>query len=150
MADASSAIHPPIGVPRTKVRAGLLALFLGWMGAHWWYLGRRGAALVTLFAVACLAATRWFPVWYDNPAFFLLFIPMIEGFIESAILCLRSDEKFNRAYNPGRSSPAHGGWGPVLVALTALLVGSVCAMFAIAMVVVYVWTAMGWLEGYVL
>ncbi|ANN69437.1 hypothetical protein BAU08_05460 [Bordetella bronchialis] len=127
-----------------------MALFFGWMGAHWWYLGRRGAIWLTLYAIACLAATRLFPVWYDNPAFFLLFIPMVEGFIESAVLCLRADEKFDRAYNPGLATPSRTGWGPVLVALGALLIGSVCGMFAIAMVVVYVWQSMGWLEGYVL
>jgi TM2 domain-containing membrane protein YozV len=150
MADASSVLQPSSRAPRTKVRAGLLALFLGWMGAHWWYLGRRGAMWVTVYALACLAATRWFPVWYDNPAFFLLFIPMTEGFIESAVLCLRTDEKFDRAYNPGLAAASRTGWGPVLVALAAVLIGSVCAMFAIAMVVVYVWQAMGWLQGYVL
>jgi hypothetical protein len=75
---------------------------------------------------------------------------MTEGFIESAVLCLRPDEKFDRAYNPGLGSPSRTGWGPVLVALGAVLVGSVCAMFAIAMVVVYVWQAMGWLAGYTL
>ncbi|ARP87665.1 TM2 domain-containing protein [Bordetella genomosp. 9] len=150
MADASSVLRPARRAPRTKVRAGLLALFLGWMGAHWWYLGRRGAAAVTLFALACLAATQWFPVWYDNPAFFLLFVPMTAGFIESAVLCLRADEKFDRAYNPGLGTPSRTGLGPVLVALAALLIGSMCTIFGIAMVVVYVWKAMGWLDGYVL
>jgi hypothetical protein len=75
---------------------------------------------------------------------------MIDGFIESAVLCLRADEKFDRAYNPGLPPSSKTGWGPVLVALGAVLVGSVCAMFAIAMVVVYVWQAMGWLQGYTL
>lgn len=36
------------------------------------------------------------------------------------------------------------------MALSACLIGSIVAMFAIAMVVVYVWVAMGWLDGYVL
>ena len=35
------------------------------------------------------------------------------------------------------------------MALSACLIGSIVAMFAIAMVVVYVWVAMGWLDGYV-
>jgi hypothetical protein len=141
---------PPSHGPRTKVRAALLACFFGWLGAHWWYLGRRGAWLVTLFAVLCLAATRLFPVWYDNPAFFLLFVPMTDGFIESVIFCLRSDASFDSTYNPGLGQPSHTGWGPIVVAIVATLMGAVCTMFGVAMVVVYVWSAMGWLDGYVL
>ncbi|MDQ6215474.1 hypothetical protein NMF62_20550, partial [Achromobacter insolitus] len=94
-------------------------------------------------------AVRFYPVWYDNPAFFLLFIPMIDGFIESAVFSLMPDEKFDRLYNAGLGRPTRTGWGPVLVAILACLVGAIVSMFAIAMVVVYTWIAMGWLDGYV-
>ncbi|KDC04556.1 NINE protein, partial [Bordetella bronchiseptica] len=46
--------------PRSKIALGLLACALGWIGAHWWYLGRRRAWMVTLAAILCLAATQWF------------------------------------------------------------------------------------------
>lgn len=144
------ALPTPANRPRTKVAAASLALLLGFLGAHWWYLGRRGAAWVTGYAVICLAATRLFPVWYDNPAFFLLFIPMIDGFIESVVFCLRSDEKFDQAHNPGLGRQSRTGWREVLLAIAATLVGAICSMFGIAMVVVYVWSALGWLDGYVL
>ncbi len=144
------ALHAPAARPRTKLRAASLALWLGWLGGHWWYLGRRGAAWVTAYALVCVAATRLFPVWYDNPAFFLLFIPMFDGFIESLVLCLRNDEKFDRAYNPGLGRPTRTTWREVALAIVATLVGAICSMFGIAMVVVYVWSAMGWLDGYVL
>jgi len=144
---AASASSP--SRPRSKVALGLLACLFGWLGAHWWYLGRRHAWLVTLAAVACLAAATQFPVWYDNPAFFLVFIPMIDGFIEGVVFSLMPDEKFDRLYNPGRGRVTHTGWGPVLVAILGTLVGAIAGMFAIAMVVVYTWTALGWLDGYV-
>ncbi|OZI52556.1 TM2 domain-containing protein [Bordetella genomosp. 4] len=136
--------------PRNKVVLGLLACFLGGFGAHWWYLRRRYAWLVTLAAVVCLVAATQFPVWYDNPAFFLLFIPMIDGFIEGVVFSLMPDEKFDRLYHPGQGRVTHTGLGPVLVAIVGTLVGATVGMFAIAMVVVYTWTAMGWLDGYVL
>ncbi|MBB1596256.1 TM2 domain-containing protein [Achromobacter sp. UMC46] len=137
--------------PRGKLAVGLLACLFGWLGAHWWYLGRRHAWLVTTLSLACLfCAFRFYPVWYDNPAFFLVFVPMIDGFIESAVFSLMPDEKFDRLYNDGLGRPTSTGWGPVLVAILACLVGSVVSMFAIAMVVVYVWVAMGWLDGLVL
>ncbi|MVW73503.1 MULTISPECIES: TM2 domain-containing protein [unclassified Bordetella] len=135
---------------RNKVVLGLLACFLGWLGAHWWYLGRRYAWLVTLASVCCLVAATQFPVWFDNPAFFLVFIPMVDGFIEGVVFSLMSDEKFDRLYHPGQGRVTRTGWGPVLVALFGTLIGSIATIFAIAMVVVYTWTALGWLDGYVL
>jgi len=135
---------------RNKVVLGLLACFLGALGAHWWYLGRRYAWAVTLFTVICLVlACTQFPVWYDNPAFFLVFIPMIDGFIEGVVFSLMPDEKFDRLYHPRQGRVTHTSWGPVLVAIAGALVGATVGMFAIAMVVVYTWTAMGWLDGYV-
>lgn len=136
--------------PRNKIVLGLLACFLGWLGAHWWYLGRRYAWVVTLASVVCLLVALRFPVWYDNPAFFLVFIPMIDGFIEGVVFSLMPDEKFDRLYHPGQGRVTHTGWGPVLVAIIGGLVGSTAGIFAIAMVVVYTWTALGWLDGYVL
>jgi hypothetical protein len=89
-------------------------------------------------------------VWWDSPAFFLVFIPMIAGFIEGVVVCLFTDEKFDRVFNQGRAPAAPTGWGPVLVAILTTLVGATVGMFGIAMVVVYVYTAMGWLDGLVL
>jgi hypothetical protein len=132
---------------KTKVAAGLWACFFGWMGAHWWYLGRRHAWTITLLAAVCLGLAARYPVWYDNPFFFVLFIPMVEGFIEGVVLCLIADEKFGRYFNPGSSQPQATGWGPVLVAILNTLVGAVLSMFAIAMVVLHVYVALGWLDG---
>ena len=57
MSPAQSAVSVIPSRPRNKVVLGLLACFLGWLGAHWWYLGRRYAWLVTLAATrACSAA----------------------------------------------------------------------------------------------
>ncbi|MDQ8033111.1 TM2 domain-containing protein [Bordetella genomosp. 1] len=147
---SSSAAAAGRRAPRRKVAVGLLACLLGWAGAHWWYLRRRYAWAVTLYALVCLAATSLYPVWWDNPAFFLLFIPMVDGFIEGVVFSLMPDEKFDRRYNPGLGPVSRSGWPEVLVAIFGTLVGAICGMFAIAMVVVYVWVAMGWLDGYVL
>ncbi|WP_144630989.1 TM2 domain-containing protein [Bordetella genomosp. 13] len=136
--------------PRGKVAVGLLACCLGWLGAHWWYLGRRRAWLVTLACVLCLAGAQAYTPWYDNPVFFLLFIPAVAGFIEGVVYSLMPDEKFDRLCNPGLGRVTHTGWGPVLVAIFGCMVGAIVGMFAIAMVVVYTWSAMGWLDGYVL
>lgn len=148
MTQAQTLATPP-RAPRSKVVAGLLACLLGVVGAQGWYLGRRHAWIVTLYAAPCLAGTRAFDSWWDNPAFFLLFIPMIAGFIEAAVYSLMADQKFDQRYNPGLGPVSRTGWPAVLVALLSCLAGGIVSMLAVAMVVVYVWTALGWLDGYV-
>lgn len=132
----------------SKVKVGLLAALFGGLGAHWWYLGRPRAWLVTVIGLALLASAFLFDVWWENPAFFLLFIPILAGFIEAIVLCLMSDARFDARYNPGLIRTTPSGWGPVLVASFTLLIGTVALMFGIAMIVIYIWTAVGWLDGF--
>lgn len=132
----------------SKVKVGLLAALFGGLGAHWWYLGRPRAWLVTVIGSALLASAFLFDVWWENPAFFLLFIPILAGFIEAIVLCLMSDARFDARYNPGLIRTTPSGWGPVLVAGFTLLIGTVALMFGIAMIVIYIWTAVGWLDGF--
>jgi TM2 domain-containing membrane protein YozV len=65
---------------RSKVVAGLLALFLGGLGIHKFYLGKGG--LGVLYLVFC---------W--------TFIPAIIGFFEGIILLVMSDESFAAKYS---------------------------------------------------
>ncbi len=133
---------------RNKTTVGLLAALFGCVGAHWWYLGRRQAWLVSVTGVALMIASAFSDIWYENPAFFLLFIPILDGFIEAIVLCLMSDVRFDGFYNPGLVREHPSGWGAILIAIFTLLIGTVALMFGIAMIVIYVWTALGWLEGF--
>jgi hypothetical protein len=133
---------------RHKTTVGLLAALFGCVGAHWWYLGRRYAWIVSLAGVALMIASAFAEIWYENPAFFLLFIPILDGFIEAIVLCLMSDAKFDRFYNIGLVRQSPSGWGAVLIAIFTLLIGAVALMFGIAMIVIYIWTALGWLDGF--
>jgi len=149
----AGAVSARAGTParfRSKVEVGLLALFLGWMGAHWWYLGRRRAWLVTLASCLLLVLAQFFDVWWENPAFFLLLIPAADGYIEAAVLNLLGDEKFDARYNPGQERRSRSGWSEVLVASFSLLIGTIVILSGIAAVVLYVFQRMGWLDGYVL
>ena len=64
------------------------------------------------------------------------------------MLCLMSDARFDARYNPGLVRETPSGWGPVLVALFTVLIGAVTLMFGLAMIVIYVWTQLGWLDGF--
>src|SRR3546814_17293593 len=65
--------------------------------------------MVTAFTVAMLVLTQFYPVWWDNPAFLVLIIPMTDGFIEALVFALKRDEWFDAKYNPGRSEERRVG-----------------------------------------
>ena len=64
---------------KSKIAAGLLAIFLGGLGIHKFYLGKPGIGI--LYLIFC---------W--------TFIPSIVGFIEGIIYLSSSDEKFYYKY----------------------------------------------------
>ncbi len=148
MTEQSNLTSAPERRFRNKTTVGLLAALLGCIGAHWWYLGRRHAWLVSAIGVVLMTASAFAEIWYENPAFFLLFILILDGFIEAIVLCLMSDSRFDGFYNPGLVRQRPSGWGAVLIAIFTLLIGTVALMFGIAMIVIYVWTALGWLDGF--
>ncbi|MEI7568431.1 MAG: hypothetical protein WCJ34_03215 [Alcaligenaceae bacterium] len=148
MTEQSNLTSAPERRFRNKTTVGLLAALLGCIGAHWWYLGRRHAWLVSAIGVVLMTASAFAEIWYENPAFFLLFILILDGFIEAIVLCLISDSRFDGFYNPGLVRQRPSGWGAVLIAIFTLLIGTVALMFGIAMIVIYVWTALGWLDGF--
>ncbi len=65
---------------RTKLTAGLLALFLGWIGIHKFYLGQKGLGIIYLI-------------------FFWTFIPGIISLIEAIIYLSMSQQNFDAKYN---------------------------------------------------
>lgn len=135
---------------RSKVIVALLAAILGVVGAHWWYLGRRWAWLVTLASCVLIVLAQLYPVWWDNPPFLLLIIPITAGFIEALIFSLKPDAWFDARYNAGSGQTTRTGWAPVLIAIFTTLFGSSVLMFGIALIVMHVYRALGWLDGYVL
>ena len=67
---------------KSKVTAILLALFLGGIGIHKFYLGKVGWGIVYLL-------------------FCWTFIPAVAALVELIMLIVMSDEEFNRKYNSG-------------------------------------------------
>lgn len=84
--DAKAEICPKCGVRvtgvggnRSKIVAGMLAIFLGGIGIHKFYLGKGGQGI--LYLLFC---------W--------TFIPAIVAFVEGIIYLVMSDEEFARRY----------------------------------------------------
>ncbi|HYC60677.1 MAG TPA: TM2 domain-containing protein [Thermoanaerobaculia bacterium] len=70
----------PMAGTRSRVAAGILALFLGGIGAHKFYLGQPGLGIVYLLLV-----------W--------TFVPAIVAVIEGIVYLCMSDAAFNTKYN---------------------------------------------------
>ena len=80
LAPPVSQTQPPSA--RSKIAAGLFAIFLGGIGIHKFYLGRVGQGI--LYLLFC---------W--------TFIPAIVGFIEGIVYLSMSEESFQRKYGYG-------------------------------------------------
>lgn len=85
-------VNLPVARSKDKVAAGLLAIFLGGLGIHKFYLGFTGPGLVYLLTNTIGFAITWL----------FLFIPnMILGIIaivEGIIYLTRSDHEFHQDY----------------------------------------------------
>ncbi len=77
---------------KNKMAAGLLAIFLGGLGIHKFYLGFTGPGLVFLL----VNTVGWFVTWMllGIPNFALAVIALIEGII----YLTKSDEEFEQMY----------------------------------------------------
>lgn len=64
---------------KDRVTAGILAILLGWIGAHKFYLGETGLGILYL-------------------CFFWTGIPAIVGLIEGILYLTKTDEEFQRLY----------------------------------------------------
>lgn len=85
---------PAFSGEKSKIAAALLALFLGFLGIHKFYLNKNGAGLVMLLI------SLFGVVLAGIPAVIMGFIALIE-----AILYLtRSDEEFERLYVKGNKA----------------------------------------------
>lgn len=130
---------PPAAHYRSKTVAAWLALLLGSLGVHRMYLyGLRDfrAWLHPLpTAVGLLGVERVRALGQDDQLAWLL-IPLLGLMLSLAMLfailyALTPDDVWQQRYNAGRPAQATG-WGPVLAAVLALLVGGTVLMGTIA------------------
>jgi len=118
---------------RRKSLAALLAFLFGALGAHRIYLGRPRWWLplaVTALTVPLLIGVR---NWYQTPAFFVLMVPVVAGFIEALVIALMSDDRFDTRFNAATERRNHSGWDAVLVAIATLMVGATVLMTSLVL-----------------
>ena len=124
---------------RSKTVAAWLALLLGTLGLHRLYLHglRDGRAWLHLppTALGLLGVLRLRALGQDDPPVWLL-LPLLGLMISMAMLfaivyALTPDEKWDAQRNPGQAVTVTG-WGPVLAAIAAMLIGSAVLMGTVA------------------
>jgi len=118
---------------RHKALAALLAAVTGALGLNRIYLGQSLWWLplgITLGALPLLIGVR---NWYQTPAYFVIIVPVVAGFLQALVIALMPDEKFDARFNAGTDRRNRSGWDAVLVAIASLAVGAIVLMSAIAL-----------------
>jgi TM2 domain-containing membrane protein YozV len=124
---------------RSKTIATWLALLLGALGAHRFYLHGPRDALAWLHwpptALGLAGWVRMHNLGQDDPIAWLL-LPLLGLMLSQAMLFaivqgLTPDERWDSRHNPG--APVHRTrWGPVVGVVLALLLGGIVLMSTIA------------------
>ncbi len=117
---------------RSRLVAGLLALFVGFSGAHRAYLGARWWAIYPLIALPAIGLALRTDPWYRHPGFFVAGLVVVAAMLEAILFSIAPDERWDARYNAGVARRSHGGWSNVFVAIAALLVGTVLLLSLLA------------------
>lgn len=120
---------------RHKALAAWLAFVAGSLGAHRIYLGQRLWWLPPAITLTTLPLLFGVGNWYQSPAFFVLMVPVVAGFIEALVLALMPDGEFDARFNAGSGRRNRSGWDAVLVAIVTLMTGTVVLLTTIALLV---------------
>lgn len=112
---------------RNKTFATLLAVLLGAVGAHRFYL--RGALdrLGLVHVMSVPMAGLVYGLAPDANWFFQalpLIVSAIFGFLEALVIGLTSDEKFDAAFNPDSGRTSASRWPLAVLLVATMLVGT--------------------------
>lgn len=122
---------------KNKTIATLLALLLGGVGAHRFYL-RGGTDRLGLLHLCSLPITGiLYGAVKPHPFYILLplLVSFIVGFIEALMIGLTPDEQWDARHNAGSGRQSRSNWTlPVLLVLTVmigaiLLIGTIARLF---------------------
>ncbi len=87
----------PFAGDKNKLVAGILGIFLGWVGVHKFYLGYKNPGIV----MAVMGIGGFLTSWLLIGLLPLMIVSVI-GFIEGILYIVCSDEEFERKYVQGR------------------------------------------------
>lgn len=120
---------------KNKTLATFLALVLGGLGAHRFYLKGPVDRLGLLHVCALPATGLVYGLGHaPNPFWVLLplLVSYIAGFIEALVIGLTPDEKWDAARNAGSGRRSDSNWVVVVLLVATMLVGATAAIATIS------------------
>lgn len=122
---------------KNKTFATLLALVLGGVGAHRFYL-RGSLDKVGLLHVCSIPLAGLVYGLAPEANWFFKALPLIvsyvAGFIEALVLGVMSDEKFDAKFNAGSGKASNSGWMLAVLLVLTVMIGAVVLIGSIARV----------------
>jgi hypothetical protein len=112
---------------KNKTVATFLALALGAVGAHRFYLRGSVDRLGLLHVCSLPIAGLVFGLAPHTDPFYKLLpilVSAIVAFVEALVIGLRPDEKFDGRYNAGSHRQSDSNWPLALILVTTMLVGT--------------------------
>ena len=122
---------------KNKTFATFLALILGGLGVHRFYLRGPFDKLGLMHLCSLPIAGMVYGLAPETDGFFKLLpitISYIAAFLEALILGVSADEKFDAQYNPGSGKASSSRWILAVLLVTTMIVGSVTLIGTIARV----------------
>lgn len=123
---------------KNKTLSTLLAVLLGGVGAHRFYLrgnkDRYALLHLTALPVCMFIVTAW-PRADGFYKLLPLLLSVLVGQLEALVLGLTPDDKWDAAYNNGNGRQSASGWPLVLLLVAALGVGAGGLIFVIVRLV---------------
>lgn len=120
---------------KNKAFAALLATTLGGLGIHRFYLRGTLDRLGLMHACSLPIAGLVIGLAPQADVFYKLLpilVSYVIGFLESLILGLTSDEKFDAAFNPRSGRKSDSSWVLAVLLVATMLVGTVALIFTMS------------------
>jgi hypothetical protein len=120
---------------KNKTFATLLATLLGGLGAHRFYLFGKSDFWGWIHLAAAVLGVLLAISLPQQPMLFTgapLVISVLAGWLESLVLGLTPDDKWDARHNPGSGTQSSSGWPLVLLLVLTLGIGAVGLIAAIA------------------
>ncbi|MES2317701.1 MAG: NINE protein [Pseudomonadota bacterium] len=133
---------------KNKTFATFLALLLGAVGAHRFYL-RGSVDRLGLIHVTCLPIAGLVYGLAPHADWFYQALPImvsaVLGFIEALVIGTTADEKFDAAFNAGSGRKSDSSWVVALLLVVTMMVGSIGLIFTMSRLFALLYT--GGMDG---
>jgi TM2 domain-containing membrane protein YozV len=120
---------------KNKTLAALLAFIFGGLGIHRFYMyGMKDAWGWVHLCTLLISGVALFTI-PGQPLMFIaspLVISILAGFIETFIIGLMPDDKWDARHNPGSDRQSHSGWLVAIILVLTVGVGATSLIAAIA------------------